>query len=225
MDERRRRILIGSGAGAAALLLIAGLAWPQVREALRPRPAEITLQPDRAETGDLLQARSSPLAQRLRGVLAQQTRLAPAIEASDVPVLAPPDPGLLRAAQFHPGDRQYTLTLVREGQIIEIYGATRALQPPPGAAWPPAAQAPSRPATAAARAPSVPAAALAEAQARGLADVRAERTEYGVDVSFTRFGAAYSVTFVCEAPGAADCSEAAAIRFAAALELVGGGPR
>ena len=55
--------------------------------------------------------------------------------------------------------------------------------------------------------------------------MRSERTEYGVDVSFTRFGAAYSVTFVCDAPGAADCSEAAAIQFAAALELVGGGER
>ena len=55
--------------------------------------------------------------------------------------------------------------------------------------------------------------------------MRSERTEYGVDVSFTRFGAAYSVTFVCDAPAAASCSEAAAVQFAAALELVGGGER
>lgn len=75
------------------------------------------------------------------------------------------------------------------------------------------------------RAPAVPAAALAQAEARGLQDVRAERTEYGVDVSFTRFGAAYAVTFVCDAVGAPDCSDAAAIQFAAALELVGGGER
>jgi hypothetical protein len=226
MDERRR-LVIGGAVGAMLLALTVSIAWPQVQEVLRPRPFEVTLQPDRADAAALEQARATPLARRLGGVLAQQTNFAPAVAASDVPVLAPPEAGLLRTAQFHPGDRQYTLTVEREGQVIEIYGATRALQPPPGATWPPAA-APARPAaatTAAARAPATPAAAVARAEARGLEDVRSERTEYGVDVSFTRFGAAYSVTFVCDTPGAADCSEAAAIQFAASLELVGGGER
>ena len=223
MDQRKRLVIAGSG-GAMLLALTVSLAWPQVQEAMRPRPFEVTLQPERADEAALEQARASPLARRLAGVLAQQTNFAPAIATSDVPVLAPPDVGLLQTAQFHPGDRQYTLTVEREGQVIEIYGATRALQPPPGAAWPPAA-APARPVTTAAvRVPAVPA-AVARAEARGLEDVRAERTEYGVDVSFTRFGAAYSVTFVCDAPAAASCSEAAAVQFAAALELVGGGER
>lgn len=223
MDQRRRLIIAGAS-GAMLLALTFSIAWPQVQEALRPRPFEVTLQPDRADAAALEQARASPLAQRLRGVVAQQTDFAPAVAVSDVPVLAPPDPALLQTAQFHPGDRQYTLTVQREGQVIEIYGATRALQPPPGAAWPPAA-APGASVAAAVRAPSIPAAALAQAEARGLQNVRAERTEYGVDVSFSRFGAAYSVTFVCDAPGAASCSEAAAIQFAAALELVGGAER
>ena len=223
MDQRKRLVIAGSG-GAMLLALTVSLAWPQVQEAMRPRPFEVTLQPDRADEAALEQARASPLARRLAGVLAQQTNFAPAIATSDVPVLAPPDVGLLQTAQFHPGDRQYTLTVEREGQVIEIYGATRALQPPPGATWPPAAP-PARPvATAVVRAPAVPA-AVARAEARGLEDVRSERTEYGVDVSFTRFGAAYSVTFVCDAPAAASCSEAAAVQFAAALELVGGGER
>lgn len=224
MDQRRRLIIAATGGGALVLLLAVGLAWPQVREAMRPRPFEVTLQPDRADAAALEQARASPLARRLAGVLAQQTNFAPAIAASDVPVLAPPDPGLLRTGQFHPGDRQYTLTVQREGQVIEIYGATRALEPPPGAAWPPAAAPPAPVTTAAVRAPAVPA-AVARAEARGLEDVRSERTEYGVDVSFTRFGAAYAVTFICDAVGAPECSEAAAIQFAAALELVGGGER
>lgn len=224
--DQHRRLVIGGAVGAMLLALTFSIAWPQVREAMRPRPFEVTLQPDRADAAALEQARASPLARRLAGVLAQQKDLAPAIAASDVPVLAPPDMGLLQTAQFHPGDRQYTLTVEREGQVIEIYGATRALEPPPGAAWPPA-DPPARPATAAVRAPAAaaPAAAVARAEARGLENVRSERTEYGVDVSFTRFGAAYAVTFVCDAVGAPDCSEAAAVQFAAALELVGGGER
>ena len=102
------------------LALVTSLAWPQVQEAMRPRPFGVTLQPDRADEAALEQARSSPLARRLGGVLAQQTNFAPAVATSDVPVLAPPDVGLLRTAQFHRGDRQYTLTVQREGQVIEI---------------------------------------------------------------------------------------------------------
>jgi hypothetical protein len=56
-----------------------------------------------------------------------------------------------------------------------------------------------------------------------LSQIRAERTEYGVDVSFSRFGAAYNVSFICEASGAADCSEANAIAFAGSMVLLGGG--
>ena len=63
--------------------------------------------------------------------------------------------------------------------------------------------------------------ALAQARARGLTDIRTERTEYGVDVAFNRFGAAYNVTFICE--GAPNCAEADAILFAAGLQLIGGG--
>ena len=77
------------------------------------------------------------------------------------------------------------------------------------------------PRIAAARVPDAAARAAATARTRGLTNIRAERTEYGVDVSFNRFGAAYSVSFLCE--GAPDCTEADAIAFAAGLQLIGGG--
>ena len=68
-------------------------------------------------------------------------------------------------------------------------------------------------------------AALAQARAQGLANIRTERTEYGVDVTFNRFGAAYDVSFICESQGAAGCVEADALAFAAGLRLIGGGPQ
>ena len=77
------------------------------------------------------------------------------------------------------------------------------------------------PRIAAARVPDAAARAAATAQTRGLTNIRAERTEYGLDVSFNRFGAAYSVSFLCE--GAPNCTAADAIAFAAGLQLIGGG--
>ncbi|HEY0599573.1 hypothetical protein, partial [Brevundimonas sp.] len=77
------------------------------------------------------------------------------------------------------------------------------------------------PRIAAARVPAAAARPAAQAGASGLTDLRTERTEYGVDVTFSRFGAAYNVSFLCE--GAPDCAEADAIAFAAGLRLIGGG--
>lgn len=181
----------------------------------------------RADNAALAQARQDPLAARLRGVLSQSRGgdLMQRVEASPVPVLAPADPALLVAAEFNTGDRFYMLTVQRGEQIIEIYGATKAFQSPSGAApartaatAPPAMRGPR---IAAAQIPHAAARAMAQATAQGLTNVRAERTEYGVDVSFNRFGAAYSVSFICE--GAPNCAEADAISFAAGLQLIGGG--
>ena len=77
------------------------------------------------------------------------------------------------------------------------------------------------PRNAAARVPDAAGRALARARARGLTNIRTERTEYGVDVTFNRFGAAYNVSFLCE--GAPNCTEADAVAFAAGLQLIGGG--
>ncbi|WP_332679132.1 hypothetical protein, partial [Brevundimonas sp.] len=79
------------------------------------------------------------------------------------------------------------------------------------------------PRIAAARVAPAASRAAVQAQAEGLTNVRTERTEYGVDVTFSRFGAAYNVSFICEGPGAAGCTEAEAVVFASTLQLLGGG--
>ncbi|MFC0632864.1 hypothetical protein [Brevundimonas balnearis] len=223
---RRSRIL---GAAVIAASAIAGLASSQAPAPLGPAATPFDLQPDRAEAAALDQARQNPFIARLRGVSANLPQVGVVLDqaaSSNVPVLAPADPGLLQTARFYPADTHYTLVVRPPGRIVEIYGTTRAFRPAdpvrPGATAqaPVAARAPQR--TTAARA-EAQAQALAQARARGLETIIAERTEYGVDVAFSRFGAAYNVTFVCDAQGPPDCDEAAAIRFAAGLELIGGG--
>ena len=219
---RRSRIL---GVAAIAASAIAGLASSQAPAPLGPAATPVDLQPDRAEAASLAQARQNPFIARLRGVSANLPQVGVVLDqaaSSSVPVLAPADPGLLQTARFYPADTHYTLVVRPPGRIVEICGTTRAFRPadpvrPGAAAQPPVAvRAPQR--TTAARAE-----ALAQARARGLETIIAERTEYGVDVAFGRFGAAYNVTFVCDSQGPPDCDEAAAIGFAAALELIGGG--
>lgn len=227
-----RASLIGMG-GAA--LIGAGVAWTQVQPQQQeqpsptgPTPSEVALTPDRGDRAALVQARQDPLAARLRGVLRQDNaaaRVLQQIEASPVPVLGPSDPSLLRTARFYPGDRQYTLVTRSEGLIVEIFGTIRALAPPAGAALPfqTAASAADPRSFARVSRSSPAAAARAEATQRGLTDIVAEQTEYGVDVAFGRFGAAYNLTFICDAMGPPDCTEAAAIAYAASLQLLGGG--
>ncbi len=139
-----------------------------------------------------------------------------------MPVLGPADPGLLRSARFYPGDRQYTLVVRRDGLIVEIFGSLRALQSPTGVAPPVAAAAAPQPRTFARATPPAEAARALAAE-RGLTQVHVEQTEYGVDVAFVRFGAAYNLTFICDSMGPPDCTEAAAVAFAASLQVLGGG--
>jgi len=221
MDKRR---LAAIGAGGALALAVGAVAWTQTRPDQPPIPSEITVAPSRADLAALARARQDPPAARLRDGLAKDTAtrsLLARAAASSVPVLAPPDTALLGTARIFTGDRHYMLVVQREDQIIEIYGTTRAFQSPvahprtpPGAVAPP---------TTARIAPG--GAAIARARAQGLENVRTERTEYGVDVTFNRFGAAYNVSFICESQGASGCSEADAIAFAAGLQLLGGGPQ
>lgn len=204
--------------------MVGGIALAQVAQTTRPTPVETTLTPSRADSAALVQARQSPLASRLSTVLANDPAAVAVLEqaqASAVPVLGPPDPGLLRAARFYPGDRQYTLVVRPPGQVVEIFGSTRALQAPEGVTLPvPPAQPPVI-----TRVPrQTPlSAALAEGRSRGLNAIRTERTEYGVDVSFGRFGAVYNVSFICDDRTSLECSDAAAVQFASRLELIGGG--
>lgn len=183
-----------------------------------------------AEAG-LAAARRDPLAQRLRGVLAEapggQQTLA-RISASDVPVLGPPTPALLQAATFLDGERHYMLVIEQPGRIIEIYGATQAFRAPAGSGEAGSAGLPQGPgAPTAGLAPRTPPGALRAAVRAPATDrpqnVQVERTEYGIDVAFSRYGAVYNVSFICDAPNGADCSEAEATAFVASLVLLGGG--
>ncbi|GAA0869802.1 hypothetical protein GCM10009116_16380 [Brevundimonas basaltis] len=229
----RNRALAGGVIIAAA---VAGVATSQQQPPSPVAATQVALTPSRADNAALAEARQDPVAARLRGVLGQSKSpdFMQRVNASAVPVLAPTDPALLASAEFNGGDRFYMLTVQRGETIIEIYGATKAFQSPLGAPSPQSA--PAAPVTraapvtaargpriAAARIPDAAGQALAQARARarGLSDIRTERTEYGVDVTFSRFGAAYNVTFICE--GAPNCAEADAILFAARLVLIGGG--
>lgn len=227
---------------AGCVVASAGAAGVATSQQPPPSPVaatQVALTRSRADDAALAQARQDPLAARLRGVLAQTkgATFMPQVNASAVPVLAPGEAGLLGSAEFNGGDRFYMMTVQRGEQIVEIYGTTKAYQSPLAAPAAQAAQAPTAaratatrtaPATAtrgpriaAARVPDAAARALALAQSRGLTNIRTERTEYGVDVAFNRFGAAYSVSLICE--GAPNCTEAEAISFAAGLQLIGGG--
>lgn len=208
--------------GVIALAAAAGIATSQQQPPSPTAATQVAMPRSRADNAALAQARQDPLTARLRGVLGQNKSVSflQQVDQSAVPVLAPAELGLLETAEFTPGDRVYMLTVDRGEQIVEIYGATKAFQSPVAA--PRLQTAPAAPATRARAARVDPTArAVAQAQARGLTNVRTERTEYGVDVTFNRFGAAYNVTFICE--GAANCTEAEAINFAAGLQLIGGG--
>lgn len=235
----RNWTLAGCVVAAAAA---AGVATSQQPPPSPVAATQVALARSRVDNAALAQARQDPAAARLRGVLAQNKSadFMQQVGASSVPVLAPGEVGLLGSAEFDAGDRFYMMTVQRGEQIIEIYGSTKAFQSPlaapaPQAAVPTARTAARAPATraapvataargpriAAAQVPDAAARALALARSRGLTNVRTERTEYGVDVAFNRFGAAYSVSFICE--GAPNCTEADAIAFAAGLQLIGGG--
>lgn len=238
---------IRTGAFAGGIIVAAAIAGAATSQQQPPSPvaaAQVDLPRSRADNAALAAAQKEPLTARLRGVLSQDPASRRVLEVADdspVPVLVPADPNLLRTARIFTGDRHYMLVVQRGDQIIEIYGATKAFQspiapaqpqqPPANAAGTLTAVRPAAPASTLARAgpriaparvPPVAARAAAQAQTEGLTNVRTERTEYGVDVTFSRFGAAYNVSFICEGPGAAGCTEAEAVAFASALQLIGG---
>ena len=219
----RNWTLAGVVVAAAAA---AGVATSQQQPPSPTAATQVALTPSRADNAALAQARQDPVSARLRGALSQNkglTGLLQQVDASPVPVLAPAEMGLLDTAEFTTRDRVYMLTVQRGEQIIEIYGSVKAYQSPLAAptSQTAATTAPRGPRMAAARVPDAAGRALAQARARGLTNIRTERTEYGVDVTFNRFGAAYNVSFLCE--GAPNCTEADAVAFAAGLQLIGGG--
>ena len=242
MSTRTGALMVGAILAAA----LAGVATSQTQPPSPVAATQVDLPRSRSDAAALGQARQDPLAARLRGVLSQDpasARVLTVANASPVPVLVPADPALLRTARIFTGDRHYMLVVQRGDDVIEIYGSTKAFrsplsaptgQAPPNAApttaaatvnrpTAPAARVSQGPRILAARIPNTAARAAAQAQTRGLTNVRTERTEYGVDVTFNRFGAAYNVSFICNGPGAPGCTEPEALAFAATLQLLGGG--
>lgn len=220
---RYRRWL--GGAAVIAMAVVAGVSSSQQQPVPPMAATQVDLPRDRVEAAALAQARQDPLAARSQAVLRQQRQSAAVLQlaqSSPVPVLAPADPALLGGARLFTGNRHYMLVIERGEQIIEIYGATKAFQSaaPAPAALPRIAAPVTR---AAVRQPAGLGQALGAARQAGLTDIRTERTEYGVDVAFSRFGAAYNVSFICEAQAAPGCTEADAVSFAAGLVLIGGG--
>ncbi len=219
---------------SAVVVLAAGFAGIASSRQPAPPPLAATvaeLARPRAAEAALAAAQQDPLSTRLRGVIAQtpggQQTLAE-ISASEVPVLGPPTPALLQAATFLDGERHYMLVIEQPGRIIEVYGATQAFQAPAGSGEAGSAglrQGANAPAVG--LAPRTPPGALPTAVRAPATDrpqnVQVERTEYGVDVAFSRYGAVYNVSFICDAPNGAGCSEAEATAFVASLVLLGGG--
>lgn len=223
---------VRTGAVVGGLLLAAAIAGVATSQQPAPPPnaaTQVDLTPTREEAAELARAQQDPLATRFHRQLEQEKDLAglsAQVAAATVPVLAPPDVAMLKTAEYFNGDRHYMLVIEAEDGIIEIYGATKAFQSPVAGAGIKAAAAPARPARTArltaARVQDPTERALAQARGRGLTDIRTERTEYGVDVAFRRFGAIYSVSFICETQGTG-CAEPDAIAFAAGLVLLNGG--
>ncbi len=226
----KRTAMMGIAVGAVLMLSLGPSARTQnAPPSTAPLPTEVDLVRSRADVAALGAARQNPLAARLQGVLRQDRATADVLSraaASTVPVLAPADPALLRTARLYTGDRFYMLTVQRGDQVIEIYGATKAFrsapQPRPSTAAAPANLALTRARPAVALAPRV-AAAMRQNPTPGVSNLRAEQTEYGTDVTFARFGAAYNVSFICESQGAEGCGPAEAAAFALSLQLIGGG--
>ena len=113
-------------------------------------------------------------------ILRSAKRRAPMADRLTLPLLLPGDKKLndnLKLYTTH--DHQYSATSKQEGAIVELIGSRIAAVAPPQAAE---ELAPLR---------------LSAERARGY---RIERTEYGLDISFTRFGAAYNISVLCDDP-------------------------
>ena len=117
----------------------------------------------------------------------------PAIDRVKIPVLLPVDPDIALGMKFFPNGEFYTVSSTSRGMSFVLTGAGRAFPLPPAIARP------------------LPKASLAS---RVPADgIVVEQTEGGVDASFIRFGAAYSIALECAKPRVDDrCKDDAYLR-------------
>jgi hypothetical protein len=117
---------------------------------------------------------------RRESMLRQAKERAPMADSLNLPLLLPDDEKIdanLKLYTTHAD--QYAASSKQDGAIIELIGSRIATIAPPDVA---AELAPRR---------------RSAERANGY---RIERTEYGVDISFTRFGAAYNISILCDDP-------------------------
>ncbi len=234
----RSIIVVSLGLAVVSVGLFAGA--PQAQTRTGPIPRVVTIVPTDQDRADLAAARQAPGAGRASSVVgrARQSPAAQAVAASPVPVLLPwTSPGMANVQVFVRGNT-YAAALEEPGRGISIFGTKQAFVPP-GAQPTPVPTAPNAAARAAlnsvlAKAPPGLRAQLGLPVPKGPpagpaapkppTNVRYQRTESGIDVSFTRFGAAYDLSLVCENPDTdPKCSQAAAKAVLDSLAVAGGG--
>jgi hypothetical protein len=144
-----------------------------------PRPGQS--QPLPIDRASAAQAANSPVNARGRGVNSKFISAnAPAINSIQIPVLLPGDPDLAPGLRIFPNGPFYTASSKSNGMSFVLMGSGRAFPVSPGAAK------------------GLPGGSLA---GRIPADgIVIDGSEAGINASFNRFGAAYSISLECANP-------------------------
>jgi hypothetical protein len=254
--------------GLCCLVAVSAVAQPAPQARRFTPAAQVPLSAAQADIGALRIAKLRPQAVQLRAALSQlpaeRVNIA-VLDRSRIPVLVSPRPALIANLRVFASADHYTASTTQNGVVVEINGTRLTSVAPQNFRLPPMrplvplkTQAPAQPAPATPpinprfRAPGrffppgatngQPPAGQPPAQPDALRNVSVQRTSYGVDVSFTRFGSVYNVTMDCgsqaqdpeaigpsqdnsgaPAPDAGACSEDQALGLAQELEVAGGG--
>ncbi len=226
----RRRVLLA--VAMTAMLAAPAIGFGQAnfrrgQDGLEPNAVRLTPSPaDRAALAQAL--RASPGGGEGSAAVLAARGLDPAlVRRSPVPVLIPDLAGVPAQLYLAPDaqPQAYAATLESPGQSVVIFGSAKAFVPPPGS---PAIA--SDPADAFGNLAIVLAYRAAHPGAPPPnpetlpQNVHIARTEFGMDIAFTQFGAPYDISLACADPqGDPRCSQAAAMLLLVKLLLVGGG--
>lgn len=217
---------------AVATIVAAGLVGPAASQVLPPppkgppplpeRPARRLIEATPEQRRALIAETASEAARRLRDRLRAlpPERFDPAaVERAPVPILLPDRAQLLETLRVRVGRDDYTAVAREDGRLFQIYGTRQVFKRP-------------RPATAG-KGPPEPIRRVLEltpldpaAPPRSIVNVVVQRTDYGVDVSFGRFGAVYNLSLECPKPLKDEaCAEPRLFELVRSLRPVGGGSK